>query len=484
MIFVLPLLLYPLLGMSLLQVVAVSLAPQPTNVLAVNLPRLADRRRWRKASALTGGCFRDDPQDAELLKLSLLALPQDSPTGGSADDAASGGGGDGAGGKFDAALDFPARIRRSAGFGIPTERCGGRRREPCRSFPVRRSFTPTATSDRRSPARGCTPCCDDGPKKLGKSNLAAGGVPAAAMRPFEVETNDVAAKTAVPRRGPLVEDPARAAVDLGHDRGVLSGRRPLCRRKGTRHAGNAPMQPGPAERNRAGQAADRHGLQHGYAVLNLLSMGVTGCLLFGRGDVRSAAAVGRLAGDRPGAGVGPVQRLVPGPGRLRPQHQGRAILPDALAAGHDAAGHAADDAGNGTEPGQQPDSDHRHGAACCAALLEGPTGRPCNISGRSWPCTLTGCLLAVRWAVEQFNSESVLFRESERLDMGLWLRHLLRDRQPTPSVAAAVFCGVLDPVDPLLSWRLFRRPEIDDFSDFTRIAVVTAIGGHRSRPRC
>ena len=42
--------------------------------------------------------------------------------------------------------------------------------------------------------------------------------------------------------------------------------------------------------------------------------------------------------------------------------------------------------------------------------------------------TLLCCLMAVRWAIEQFNKESVLFRESERLDMGLWLRHLLRDR--------------------------------------------------------
>ena len=39
--------------------------------------------------------------------------------------------------------------------------------------------------------------------------------------------------------------------------------------------------------------------------------------------------------------------------------------------------------------------------------------------------TLAGCLLAIRWAIDQFNSESVLFRESERLDVGLWLRHLL-----------------------------------------------------------
>ena len=38
--------------------------------------------------------------------------------------------------------------------------------------------------------------------------------------------------------------------------------------------------------------------------------------------------------------------------------------------------------------------------------------------------TLGACLLAIRWAVDQFNSESVLFRESEQLNMGLWLRHL------------------------------------------------------------
>jgi sodium transport system permease protein len=57
--------------------------------------------------------------------------------------------------------------------------------------------------------------------------------------------------------------------------------------------------------------------------------------------------------------------------------------------------------------------------------------------------TLFCCLLAVRWAVDQFNSESVLFRESERLDLGLWLKHLLRDREDTPNVAAALFCGVL-----------------------------------------
>jgi sodium transport system permease protein len=55
-----------------------------------------------------------------------------------------------------------------------------------------------------------------------------------------------------------------------------------------------------------------------------------------------------------------------------------------------------------------------------------------------------GCsLLAVRWAADQFNKESVLFRESERLDVGLWLKHLMRDRAETPNVAAGVFCAVM-----------------------------------------
>ena len=56
--------------------------------------------------------------------------------------------------------------------------------------------------------------------------------------------------------------------------------------------------------------------------------------------------------------------------------------------------------------------------------------------------TLVCCLLAIRWAIEQFNSESVLFRESERLELGLRLRHIFSDRQPTPSVGLAAFCGI------------------------------------------
>ncbi|MDX1945583.1 MAG: ABC transporter permease subunit/CPBP intramembrane protease [Pirellulaceae bacterium] len=53
------------------------------------------------------------------------------------------------------------------------------------------------------------------------------------------------------------------------------------------------------------------------------------------------------------------------------------------------------------------------------------------------------CLLAIRWAIDQFNNESVLFRESERLDLGLWFKHLVRDRQDLPTAGEAILCGVL-----------------------------------------
>jgi len=77
------------------------------------------------------------------------------------------------------------------------------------------------------------------------------------------------------------------------------------------------------------------------------------------------------------------------------------------------------------------------------ALLEGDGWTALRFAAPVIGMTLVCCFLAVRWAVDQFNQETVLFRESERLDVVLWLRRLFRERQPTPSVAMALFAGVL-----------------------------------------
>jgi sodium transport system permease protein len=57
--------------------------------------------------------------------------------------------------------------------------------------------------------------------------------------------------------------------------------------------------------------------------------------------------------------------------------------------------------------------------------------------------TLMCCHWAIRWAEYQFNQESVLFRESERLDLRRWVSRLVRDRKETPSLAEAFFCVAL-----------------------------------------
>jgi sodium transport system permease protein len=55
------------------------------------------------------------------------------------------------------------------------------------------------------------------------------------------------------------------------------------------------------------------------------------------------------------------------------------------------------------------------------------------------PTTAYGAI-ALRWAVDQFQRESVLFREAERFDLVGWVRHLIRDREPIPNTGAALLC--------------------------------------------
>ncbi|MBW3598162.1 MAG: ABC transporter permease subunit [Planctomycetes bacterium] len=80
------------------------------------------------------------------------------------------------------------------------------------------------------------------------------------------------------------------------------------------------------------------------------------------------------------------------------------------------------------------------------------------------------CLLAIRWAVDQFNNESVLFRESERFGLVLWARRLVRDREDTPTFGQAILCGVL-----LLSIRFFASFLAAAPETWTDFAVSTLV---------
>jgi sodium transport system permease protein len=57
--------------------------------------------------------------------------------------------------------------------------------------------------------------------------------------------------------------------------------------------------------------------------------------------------------------------------------------------------------------------------------------------------TLVYAAVALRWAVDQFQRESVLFREAEHFSLSAWLRHTIRDREPTPTGGEATLCFAL-----------------------------------------
>ncbi len=51
-------------------------------------------------------------------------------------------------------------------------------------------------------------------------------------------------------------------------------------------------------------------------------------------------------------------------------------------------------------------------------------------------------MLAIWWAIDLYNNENVLFRESEKFDLRVWLRQLMRPRDAVPAFPEAVFCFI------------------------------------------
>lgn len=52
-------------------------------------------------------------------------------------------------------------------------------------------------------------------------------------------------------------------------------------------------------------------------------------------------------------------------------------------------------------------------------------------------------VLALWWAIDLYNSEGVLFREAEKFSVKNWLSNLSRDKEPVPAPAEAGFCFVI-----------------------------------------
>ncbi|TWT90029.1 ABC-2 family transporter protein [Pseudobythopirellula maris] len=112
------------------------------------------------------------------------------------------------------------------------------------------------------------------------------------------------------------------------------------------------------------------------------------------------------------------------------------------------------------------------------ALIEGQYAFALTYTAPVVGVTLLCCFAAVRWAVAQFNQESVLFRESERFDLRAWLVGLVRRRDDTPTPAAAVVC-----VASILIVQFFVQmllaaspPEAPGFGYLATVLLISQLG--------
>ena len=84
------------------------------------------------------------------------------------------------------------------------------------------------------------------------------------------------------------------------------------------------------------------------------------------------------------------------------------------------------------------------------------------------------CGLAIRWAIDQFNDERVLFRESERFQPWRELCYRLRHRREMPLPSLAITCGMLILIGRFLLGLLLPAPT--NWWEFSAMTMATMVG--------
>lgn len=104
-------------------------------------------------------------------------------------------------------------------------------------------------------------------------------------------------------------------------------------------------------------------------------------------------------------------------------------------------------------------------------LIEGQYEQSFRFCAPVCGVTLLCCWLSVRWVIYQFNSETVLFRASERFGVGAWMKQIARQRSELPSVGSALLCCVMIlMLSFFVSFSLGGVP--DSFLSFSKTSTV------------
>ncbi|MCE5303150.1 MAG: ABC transporter permease subunit [Planctomycetaceae bacterium] len=484
MIAVLPILLYPLLGMSLLQV-SQFMQEQKTRVLVVGTPRLTGFPPLFEGNRFAEG------GSSQLLELQFAP---DEPSG-SRDAADLRAEADRLvrAGQFDAALyfppDFAARLgefRAALHMTTPLKKSSSAHRgasspppgEPAKARPM----------EIPSPEIICNTANDKSQiafvrlhgilgrwmERVGEDNLVKSGLPVVAARPFLVHCNDVS--DVEHREASMWAKVLPILLLIWAMTGAFYPAVDLCageKERGTLET----LLCSPAGRSEiaVGKLAAIMLFSVATVVLNLVSVGVTGWF---------------VASKLPGFGMPPMAALAAVCIALPPIAALFSALCLALAA-----------FARSTKEGQyylmplllitmplvvlpmSPGVELNLGNSLIPitgivlllrAVLEGHWWHAMQYTPAVTLVTLLACLLSIRWAVEQFNSESVLFRTSERWSPGLWLRRLFLDRPRTPTFGAAVGCGLLILLINFFLSLSHGMP--GGFGDFARMVLIVQLG--------
>lgn len=108
------------------------------------------------------------------------------------------------------------------------------------------------------------------------------------------------------------------------------------------------------------------------------------------------------------------------------------------------------------------------------ALIENDYAAAARFAVPVFGITAACAWLSIRWAVRQFENESVLFRESEQFGLGLWVHQLIRERDNTPTIAESLACGFLILIATFFG-SLYIQPAAD-WAGLSRVILATQIG--------
>ncbi len=103
-------------------------------------------------------------------------------------------------------------------------------------------------------------------------------------------------------------------------------------------------------------------------------------------------------------------------------------------------------------------------------LLEGDWSNVLRFSPIVIGITLACCYFSVRFAIRQFNQETLLFSDSQKFDPLLWGRQLFRKRAARPTFATAILCGLV-----ILVIRYFANFAFPAPKTFGDVALTTSL---------